>query len=27
VLEDAAHCHNFAPSRTRLWDRIGVWAT
>jgi hypothetical protein len=27
VVEDAAHCHNFAPARTRLWDRIGAWAT
>jgi pimeloyl-ACP methyl ester carboxylesterase len=26
VLEDAAHCHNFASTRTRLWDRIGAWA-
>jgi alpha-beta hydrolase superfamily lysophospholipase len=25
VLEDAAHCHNFAATRTRLWDRIGAW--
>jgi serine aminopeptidase S33 family len=25
VLEDSAHCHNFAPTRTRLWDRIGAW--
>ena len=27
VLEDAAHCHNFASTRTRLWDRIGAWIT
>lgn len=26
VLEDAAHCHNFAPTRTRLWDRLARWA-
>jgi pimeloyl-ACP methyl ester carboxylesterase len=26
VLRDSAHCHNFASSRTRLWDRIGLWA-
>ena len=26
VLENAAHCHNFASTRTRLWDRIGRWA-
>jgi pimeloyl-ACP methyl ester carboxylesterase len=25
VLEDAAHCHNFASTRFRLWDRIGAW--
>jgi pimeloyl-ACP methyl ester carboxylesterase len=27
VLEDAAHCHNFASTRARLWDRIGAWVT
>jgi pimeloyl-ACP methyl ester carboxylesterase len=27
VLEDAAHCHNFASTRFRLWDRIGAWIT
>jgi pimeloyl-ACP methyl ester carboxylesterase len=26
VLEDAAHCSNFAPSRTALWERLGGWA-
>jgi len=26
VLPDAAHCHNFATTRTRLWDRIDSWA-
>jgi pimeloyl-ACP methyl ester carboxylesterase len=26
VLEDAAHCHNFAVTRTALWDRVGGWA-
>lgn len=26
VLPDAAHCHNFASTRTTLWDRIGAWA-
>jgi len=26
VLPDTAHCHNFAGTRTQLWDRIGVWA-
>jgi pimeloyl-ACP methyl ester carboxylesterase len=25
VLPDAAHCHNFAGTRTQLWDRIAVW--
>jgi pimeloyl-ACP methyl ester carboxylesterase len=25
VLADSAHCHNFAPTRTQLWDRIGAW--
>jgi pimeloyl-ACP methyl ester carboxylesterase len=26
VLRNSAHCHNFASTRTELWDRIGVWA-
>jgi pimeloyl-ACP methyl ester carboxylesterase len=26
VLPDSAHCHNFASTRTRLWDRIALWA-
>ncbi len=26
ILRNAAHCHNFARTRTRLWDRIGLWA-
>jgi pimeloyl-ACP methyl ester carboxylesterase len=26
VLPDSAHCHNFASTRTQLWDRLGVWA-
>lgn len=26
VLAGSAHCHNFAGTRTRLWDRIAVWA-
>ena len=26
VLRNSAHCHNFASSRTLLWDRIGLWA-
>ena len=26
VLPNAAHCHNFAGTRTQLWDRIGLWA-
>jgi pimeloyl-ACP methyl ester carboxylesterase len=26
VLPDAAHCHNFATTRMRLWDRIDRWA-
>jgi pimeloyl-ACP methyl ester carboxylesterase len=26
VLAGAAHCHNFAPTRTVLWDRLGRWA-
>jgi hypothetical protein len=27
VLPDAAHCHNFAATRTQLWDRLGLWAS
>jgi pimeloyl-ACP methyl ester carboxylesterase len=27
VLEDAAHCHNFAATRTVLWERIEAWAS
>jgi hypothetical protein len=26
VLRKSAHCHNFASTRTQLWDRIGLWA-
>lgn len=26
VLEGAAHCHNFASGRHRLWDRLAAWA-
>jgi len=26
VLENAAHCHNFATTRTVLWDRLCAWA-
>jgi pimeloyl-ACP methyl ester carboxylesterase len=26
VLPNAAHCHNFAGTRTQLWDRVGLWA-
>jgi pimeloyl-ACP methyl ester carboxylesterase len=26
VLHNSAHCHNFASTRTELWDRLGVWA-
>jgi hypothetical protein len=26
VLPASAHCHNFASTRTQLWDRIGLWA-
>ena len=26
VLSKSAHCHNFASTRTQLWDRIGRWA-
>jgi pimeloyl-ACP methyl ester carboxylesterase len=25
VLEDTAHCHNFAPLRHRLWNRLDRW--
>jgi pimeloyl-ACP methyl ester carboxylesterase len=27
ILPDAAHCHNFAATRTQLWDRIDRWAS
>jgi hypothetical protein len=27
VQADSAHCHNFAATRTQLWDRLGAWAT
>jgi pimeloyl-ACP methyl ester carboxylesterase len=27
VLPDAAHCHNFASTRTDLWNRIAEWVT
>ena len=26
VLRNSAHCHNFASTRTQLWDRIARWA-
>ena len=26
VLPDAAHCHNYAVTRTVLWDRLIAWA-
>jgi hypothetical protein len=26
VLSGSAHCHNFAATRTALWDRLGAWA-
>jgi hypothetical protein len=26
VLPKSAHCHNFASTRTQLWERIGLWA-
>ena len=26
VLAGSAHCHNFAATRTVLWDRLGTWA-
>jgi pimeloyl-ACP methyl ester carboxylesterase len=26
VLRKSAHCHNFASTRTQLWDRIARWA-
>ena len=26
VLSASAHCHNFAGTRTVLWDRLGSWA-
>jgi len=25
VLADAGHAHNIAPTRARLWDRVGTW--
>jgi len=27
VVPDMAHMHNFASSRTHLWDRLGAWGT
>jgi pimeloyl-ACP methyl ester carboxylesterase len=27
ILPNSAHCHNFATTRTKLWDRIGLWAS
>jgi pimeloyl-ACP methyl ester carboxylesterase len=26
VLAGSAHCHNFAATRSVLWDRLGIWA-
>jgi pimeloyl-ACP methyl ester carboxylesterase len=26
VLTGSAHCHNFAATRSVLWDRLGTWA-
>ena len=26
ILENAAHCHNFATTRAVLWDRLCAWA-
>ena len=26
VLPSSAHCHNFAPTRKQLWDRMIAWA-
>jgi Serine aminopeptidase, S33 len=26
ILPNSAHCHNFATTRTQLWDRIGLWS-
>ena len=26
VLGGSAHCHNFAATRSVLWDRLGTWA-
>ena len=26
VLAGSAHCHNFAATRSVLWDRLGTWA-
>jgi hypothetical protein len=25
IVPDSAHCHNFAPSRRRLWERLALW--
>lgn len=25
ILPNSAHCHNFATTRTKLWNRIGLW--
>jgi hypothetical protein len=25
LLPRSAHCHNFASTRTRLWDRLAAW--
>ncbi|MGO9061345.1 MAG: alpha/beta hydrolase [Candidatus Binataceae bacterium] len=25
ILEGAAHCHNFATTRTKLWNRLAAW--
>jgi hypothetical protein len=27
VLPNSAHCHNFASTRTQLWDRLALWAS
>ena len=27
VLSGSYHCHNFQEGRSRLWDRLGAWAT
>jgi pimeloyl-ACP methyl ester carboxylesterase len=26
VLPNSAHCHNFATTRSQLWNRLGAWA-